>query len=286
MIILFFTLSIFMATMRNILLKNLSDIRYGTKSFYLMQTIIFGCGGLILMLSGVSFAGVSVVTVICSVIYGLCLIIAQYGYTFALKSGKVGLCSTIYSLGFVFPTLSGRIIWDEKLNLYNILGIVLVIPILIITGRKQSNKEKQKNNGFIFPLITAMLASGGLGIIQKAHQNSEYSEQKSVFLVFAFCLASLISFGFSMSKNREKVRLVTKNRVFSAIGTGVAFSISNLLNTILAGKLSSVVFFPGLNIGTIIFSLILSIIIYKEKCTKRELLVLFMGFLSIILISR
>jgi len=88
----------------------------------------------------VSFSDISAVTVMCAVIYGICLIAAQYGYTFALKSGKVGLCSTIYSLGFVFPTLSGSIFWNETLNIYNIFGVILIIPILIISGMKKQRK--------------------------------------------------------------------------------------------------------------------------------------------------
>lgn len=56
-------------------------------------------------------------------------------------------------------------------------------------------------------------------------------------------------------------------------------------STYLAGKLNSSVFFPAINISSILFSLILSLIIYKEKPTKKDLAVLLLSITSIILVN-
>lgn len=65
----------------------------------------------------------------------------------------------------------------------------------------------------------------------------------------------------------------------------MAFALSNLLNTILAGKLDSAVFFPVLNVGTIIFSLLLGMVLYKEKFTRKDTAALSLGIISILLIT-
>jgi drug/metabolite transporter (DMT)-like permease len=66
---------------------------------------------------------------------------------------------------------------------------------------------------------------------------------------------------------------------------GLFFGCCNLLNTSLAGMLDSAIFFPTLNIGTILLSMLLGVIVYKEKIGKREALVLMLGAASIILLN-
>lgn len=70
-----------------------------------------------------------------------------------------------------------------------------------------------------------------------------------------------------------------------AAGAGACFGSCNLLNTVLAGMLDSAVFFPTLNIGTIFMSLLLSIVLFKERFTKKHLLIHSLGTLSILLIT-
>ena len=49
--------------------------------------------------------------------------------------------------------------------------------------------------------------------------------------------------------------------------------------------LDSAIFFPTLNIGTILLSMLLGVIIFKERIRKREALVLALGAASIVLLN-
>ncbi|MBQ7821526.1 MAG: hypothetical protein IJ391_04515 [Clostridia bacterium] len=59
----------------------------------------------------------------------------------------------------------------------------------------------------------------------------------------------------------------------------------NLLNTHLASVLDSAVFYPTLNIGMILLSLAMSIIIFKESFTRRHAFVLAFAFSGMILVN-
>ena len=190
------SLSIILSSLRNILSKSISDLVFGTRQFFLTQAVIFCSGSLVLLLvSGSSFIGISSLTILYAAIYGILLLSAQYCYTAALKNGNIGICSTVYSLGFIFPTLSGSIFWREELSALNLIGILIVIPTIIISGMSPSKNASQgKVNKYIFPLVIAMLSSGGLGIMQKVQQNSPFPEQRGAFIILAFALAGIISF--------------------------------------------------------------------------------------------
>lgn len=278
-------ISVFLSTLRNILSKNISDINFGTRDFFLIQTIIFGTGVIFLAFTNVHSERIKASLLLCSVVYGILLIIAQYCYTIALKSGKTGICATVYSLGFIFPTLSGTVLWDEQISAWDILGINMVIVMIIICGLGGKKTDEKTNKKFIFPLIIAMLASGGLGITQKLQQNSDFNKQNSIFLIIAFAFAGAVSFILYLITPNGSTEKKFKKKLGIASFIGIAFAISNLCNTTLSGMLDSAILFPALNIGTIILSVLSGIMIYKEKVTKSDAIILGLGVISICLLN-
>lgn len=286
MTLLFLCLSIILSSVRNILSKGISELKFGTKQFFLVQACIFICGSLVLIfVTNNTLRHPAPTTLLYSLIYAVLLLSAQYCYTSALKKGNIGICSTVYSLGFIFPTLSGSLFWNERLTVLNIIGILMVIPTIVVSGIPASKNGQQKRiDTYIIPMIAAMLSSGGLGIMQKVQQNSPYPEQKNSFVMLAFALTGIISFLISLFAKGEPQKNFGKRLIFGC-GIGVAFGLCNLLNTILAGQLDSAVFFPVLNIGTILFSIMSGIIFYKEKISRNVLIVLLLGIISILLIT-
>ncbi len=283
-------LSILLSAGRNIFSKGISGAKIGSKHFFFMQFLIFGTGSIVLLCSGkMNFGELHSLTVIYALIYTLMLLSAQWCYTAALKSGQTGICSTVYSMGFIFPTLSGALFWNESLGLWKILGILLVIPTIILSGlRSGSGKGAKEGSGYIIPLIISMVSSGGLGILQKLQQSSPRPEQKSEFLLIAFSLAACLSLAFTaLGKKGEKIApTASKLKVgAAAVGVGLCFALCNILNTTLAGMLDSAIFFPTLNIGAILLSLLLGFLIYKEKPTRKDIPIPLLGIAAVLLIN-
>ena len=120
--------------------------------------------------------------------------------------------------------------------------------------------------------------------MQKIQQGSEFKNQTTSFILvaFVFCFISSLSLSLILKKGPSAPQ--GKNFVFGSL-IGVFFATCNVLNTYLAGKLNSSVFFPAINISSILFSLILGLIIYKEKPTKKDVIVLLLALASIILVN-
>jgi drug/metabolite transporter (DMT)-like permease len=188
-------------------------------------------------------------------------------------------------LGFIFPTLSGAILWSEPFSILDVLGVLCAVSAVIISGRKPQAKGNTAKSYYFIPLVIAMLASGGLGIVQKLQQKSDYAEQKSIFLLIAFTLAAVISFTFSLFAKKQGDPPFRHGKLAVASYIGVCFGCCNLLNTTLAGLLPSAIFFPTLNIGVILLSMICGMIFFKEKISKKEIAVLILGGLSILLLN-
>lgn len=236
------------------------------------QTVLLGCAALLLVIFNLgTAASISTLTVIYGIIYGILLILSQWCFTLALRLGSTSICSVIYSMGFVLPTVSGALFWHENFTLLNLIRLVIVIAVILLSAKKQDSAAK--SNAFIPFIIAAMTASGGLGIMQKVQQTSKYAEQKSAFLIISFIFAaaiSLVALLIQRTKTKPKFSCITYPAV-----TGICFGGTNLCNTILAGMLSSAVFFPVQNISTILLSTLLGIIFFKEKLTAKPSLYFF-----------
>ena len=279
-------LSASLASGRNVLMKSFSPFSFKRREFFLIQAAIFGVGGIALFFVNLfSYNGISLFTFLIALVYGIVLLCAQWCYTIALTMGKTAICVTIYSFGFLIPTLSGAIFWQEEITVCGYLGIGLIIPVLIISGMgKKSSNNKSASSSYLIPLILALICSGGLGVVQKIQQKSIYQNQTNSFILiaFLFCFTVCLIFFAFMKKGENKL---SRKNIISASSIGIFFSICNLLNTFLAGMLDSSIFFPTLNIAGILISALLGFLIYKEKITKRDLVVLLLSVTAIVLVN-
>ena len=227
----------------------------------------------------------SPVTLVYAIVYGILLLLAQWFYTASLASGNTALCSTVYSLGFVLPTLSGAVFWSEEFSAFDFLGILCAVAAVVVSGAMRGTRGKTEKSRYFIPLVVAMLSSGGLGIVQKLQQKSAYAEQKSLFLLIAFAFASAASFAFfSFTQSRQNTAFKCTKLVTASL-VGLFFGCCNLLNTTLAGKLDSAIFFPTLNIGVILLSMLSGMLLFGEKIKQREIAVLLLGGASILLLN-
>lgn len=274
-------LSVILSTGRNILSKSTAAVPFKSKRFFTIQAVLFFSGAALLLLTAGDFK-LSPFTLGLSAVYAVLLISAQWNYTVALQSGNVGLCATVYSFGFIIPTLSGRIFWGENLSVFQLCGIVLAVIIILLVGRN-SSREKVGTNRFVF-LFAAMLSSGGLGLVQKIQSNSTYKEERSAFVFCAFLTAAMISFAVSLFFGGSHAESGKKHFI-SAVGIGLCFAACNFLNTLLSGMLDSAVFFPLLNIGTILASQVSGTFLFREKAGKNTVLILLLSVAAILLIS-
>ncbi len=276
--------SIILSMGRNLLSKRISVIPFGSGGFFFHQFLLFTFGGIsVLVFGNVPWHGVSYQTYAYALVYAVALICAQWFYTSAFTTGNTALCSTVYSMGFIFPTVSGAIFWCEPFTPFDLIGIILAI-ITIALSKTSHKKGNDCSKQYFIPLIIAMISSGALGIIQKLQQTSQYADERGAFLLIAFSIAACVSLTVSAVKRGRRSPLPKFSYAFASV-IGLFFGCCNLLNTVLAGMLDTSIFFPTLNIGIIFLTMLSGSLIYKEKLSIREFILLLSGSLSIALLN-
>lgn len=272
-------LSVLLSAGRNAISKKTATVSRGGREFFLSQTLLFLSAALLLGVGCVRTLRVSGLTVVLGVIYGVLLVLAQWMLTVALRSGNTSLCSVVYSFGFLLPTLSGALFWQETFTVRDGVGLALAVCVILLSAKRE------KGSGSPMPhILVAMLASGGLGIMQKVQQSSPEPEEKGVFLLIAFLVATLASLVALLTCKKAPTEQ-QKTDWISPVLTGLCFGGANLCNTVLAGAVKSAVVFPTQNIGTVLLSTLFGMALFGERFTKKTAAVLLLATATVLVFA-
>lgn len=279
--------SVVCSTARAVFSKKLGAVNGSKYGFYITQTVLFTiAAAMIFVLNLKSIGRPSAAAVILAVAYGIFTVLSQWMYTIALTKAPVSVCAMVYSFGFIIPTVFGTAVWHERVNVFKIISIMLCICTIILTSVKSGDNSK-KMHGLPVTLIIAMLASGGLGIVQKLQQKTSACDETGMFLFLAFVLAALLSLAASFTKRKKAVQKIHIDWVlaFYIFIVGVSMAVANTANTLLAGFLPSAVVFPIVNVGVILASLAVSVIILRERISKSQIAAFGLGVTAILLFN-
>ena len=202
-----------------------------------------------------------------------------------LKNGNVAVYSIfLMSGGMLLPYIFGLLVWNEQINAFRIIGIVVMLTAVMLYDFK---KTKTTNSQLLL-CIAVFILNGMVSIISKYHQiNITYEAVDSAGFVMysglAKCLLSTILLLFYKGEDAKfKQKFSFKKRigfyitVFSALIGGVSY----LLQLIGAKDLPATVLYPLVTGGNIIFSSIAGKVFFKEKFNKLQIISIILCFVG------
>lgn len=220
------------------------------------------------------------------VAFGALVLIQTLTFMLALEIGPFSYTSVIVSLATLIAALSG-LFYGETIDLLQIFGMgIMILCILFSTDRSQGGKRSSLK--WLVIALISCVTNGGVGVMQKLHQNSPYREQNVAFLVSAFAFMTLAAGTIWLV-----VRKRAANETFRpglgglayALLSGAALSVPHVANLYLAGALPSAVFFPIINTGSLILTLFAATVIFHERLTRLQWLGIILGLISSLFVS-
>jgi drug/metabolite transporter (DMT)-like permease len=178
---------------------------------------------------------VSLYTVGMALLFGIAVMGQITASAFAMKIGPWAYTAVMMSLSTVIPALSGVIFWDEELGLNKIIGILLMLVCFILSVKtdKEDTEKKKRNIKWLILSVIASLCTGGIGILQKAHQSSVYKNELVMFLVISFSFSAVYSFIMMCimgSKNTNRKTVNKKALIFFISFINILrFSVCNII---------------------------------------------------------
>ena len=206
-----------------------------------------------------------------------------------MNSGPVSITTLIGNCSLVVSVVVCFILWEEPISLADMIGLALLMLGLTLATYKKSNgtfTKKWAVLSFLFLVLGA-----GVGITFKAFGKSGGTAHTSDMMIVA-AFVMLISYtviclfvgGFALnptSHEKKEKRLF----IILALVSGLLSCLYNRLNIYLSGVLDGVIFFPSFNGGVVVLSTVVSMIIFKEKLSAKQLIGLLLGISGICIIG-
>lgn len=224
-------------------------------------------------------SGFSIFTVCMGLLFGVVTAFSNYYKMLSLSSGPMHITLLITTSSMIIPTLSG-VFFGEGFSLPKLCVVALLIFFIYLSLEKKGDSKINKR--WLIFCSLAFIFQGSIGVLQKIHQSSAHKDEAGVFLFVAF-ICSLIYSHIRAKKSFKELNFTKKHFAFALICGMCTFGM-NFLNLKLSGLLPSQLFFPIVNGSAIILSSVMSVLLFKEKLTKKQIIGLCGGIVSLIAI--
>ena len=203
----------------------------------------------------------------------------------AYSSQKIDVSTTTIAnkITFVFPTIMGILFFSEDWNYLKITGFIVAITSIILSAENKRQFPKTKT----YLVILLLFFGGGIleSLLSYCQKFLIQPFDTSIFFGYLFLFAflfGLIILIWNINKGKETPSI---KDVFWGLVLGVPnyFSMYFLLESL--NDLPSSTVFPVANMGVILCSTLISILLFREKISKKKSLALLCSILAILLIS-
>lgn len=212
-------------------------------------------------------------------LYGIMNAVSN-GYSMrAYGAGPMHLTILCCTSSMIIPTMSGVFFFGEDFSLIKFIGIIALLFFIYFTVGKGED-DKKVNKKWLMYCAFAIVSTGMIGVLQKIHQGSElHKSETDVFLLTGF-ICSFVYASVMAKKNKAQIKINAKKGFFALV-CGLCLFTAHYLNLGLSGKLPSQLFFPLVNATPMILNIIMSVVLFKEKITKKQIVGIVGGIASL-----
>lgn len=245
------------------------------------NTVSYGIAAMLALYMGTG-STISPSTLIVAFFYAAIVCALQTLSVIAMKIGPMSSTSLMVLYGMIIPAAAGPIFWKEKFGILNAAGIMLVLVSMWLLRKETESKAISKKWSILAVIV--FFLSGFAGVLEKIHQSTDGREEKSMFLFIAYLIMFFVSAIGCFVKKRAGSEPLKPMIAYGAV-SGIVIGFYAFINLTLAGGLDSMIYYPVANGGAILLTVLISVAVFRETCTKRHIVGFVIGFISILFLG-
>ena len=221
--------------------------------------------------------------------FGVCYACVMLGLIKALATGPITLTALIQKLSLIGVTVWGFIFWDTwsvkkaPIVLSGLALVVVALCLCLYSGKKAEAKITWKWIGYV---LLAFVGNTGCSIFQKNEQIAFDGKHGAMLMFFASVLATGICLVAYLAQDKSESRDLLKKAGGFPLVAGISSALGNLFVVLLAtSKLSPNLIYPTIAIGGLMFTSIVSILLFKERLKWWQWVGVAVGTIAVALLS-
>ena len=207
----------------------------------------------------------------------------------AFGCGSFVLTNLFLSYSLLFSVGYGLFVLNDPATPLTYIGLALMmISVFLVRGAKNdgSGEEKVKVSlKWIICVALSVIGSGMFGVMQKLQQVKFEKSCDNEFMIvtLGFSAAVLLIAGIIM--NGKDLLYILRHGGLYASAAGVSNGATNLLNLVVNAMIPISIAAPTRSGIKIVVSFLISLFIFKEKLTKRQITGVIIGAAALILLN-
>lgn len=213
-------------------------------------------------------------------IYPLCFaMLYSAGNVLLLKTlrlGSASIANTINQFNTLVPVAFGMLFWNEKLGIFEIVGLALFIVGLLIYNRSSvsvGESTQKVTLKFLIYAVASMLITGSAVIFTKIGM-SAYPEYGKQYIFYYALFAAIIGVILSarVAPGEIKVFVKDKKLMLNCALAAISLDITNTIFVSYINAFPTAIFMPSYGVIGMLGIMLASRIFLKEKISKSALL--------------
>lgn len=226
--------------------------------------------------------GVIIYGIINSTMYA----VGFYATYAALKVGSFGLTRLFTSFGVIISTFYGILFLGEPTTIMTYLAFsMILVSLFLMNYQKQEEKGQKITLKWVFYVLLIVISNAAIAIIGRMQFGVFGNEYNNEFLIISFSGASIYLLVMCLFFERDSVKTTVKYGLFYGAGAGILNGINNLL-TLITYKYLPISFTSPVKSGLgMALSLLVSVLLYKERFSRRQLISAVIGVVAVVLMN-
>jgi drug/metabolite transporter (DMT)-like permease len=221
-------------------------------------------------------------------IIGVLFIIFFFIIGISSKIAGIAITTVASKMSVIIPILFSILFFHENIVALKIIGICLaLVGVFLTVYQKNDSKVKQNILNIILPLVLFV----GMGLIDsllKYTQDAYITDEKSAFFTSSlFGISFLTGLIYTFFRKDLMLSYLNKNIYFFGTLLGIVNygSIYFLIRALNSNIFESSIIFGINNVGIVVLSVLLGILIFKEKISKINIIGILSSILAIATLS-
>jgi drug/metabolite transporter (DMT)-like permease len=239
----------------------------------------------------------SIATLIVGIFGGITYVVSYFLLIPSIRLSGISVTIAVVRVSVLVPILFSIFYWNEKPNLYQIVGVILVclsLPLLSNKPNNSSHENKSKVASLLL-IFALFVFTGGCGLSAKAFYEFSPGSQRLIFLTFLFGTAAAIGilaliFQSIMGEKHEKNALSASSPPgIRDIVPGIFLGTSNIVGNhflLLALKgLPGMIVFPISSSMGVILTTLVAMTVWREKLPGPAVAGIVTAVIAVVLIN-
>ena len=215
--------------------------------------------------------------------------IASFLTFVAFGCGSFVLTNLFLSYSLLFSVGYGLFFLNDPATPLTYIGIALMmVSVFLVRGAKKGDRNEEKvkiSLKWIVCVALSVIGSGMFGVMQKLQQVKFEKSCDNEFMIVTLGFSALVLLIAGIIMNGKDLLYILRHGGLYASVAGVSNGATNLLNLVVNAMIPISIAAPTRSGIKIVISFLISLFIFKEKLTKRQVVGVIIGAAALVLLN-